>query len=386
MIKMEQNTKSIKTIPINQSDDNWKDLEKPTHSLYNLCSRICSFPPKLPRYFITKYTKKGDTVFDPWAGKSTVPLEALLTGRMGIGNDKSPEAYTLIHAKTRPVNLYSLKMFLSKIEQDMDKMNIEIEQSELNKNAKVFYSKGTFEQIIKLKKVLMDKNSDEAMFTKAVVLGILHGKSKDSLSLRCSHSYSMSPNYVKKYAKEHKLKRPSRNVLECILNKASKVLKDPLPIEKGVALNEDSRKISLVSNSIHMILTSPPYFDVQTYAWCNWLRLWFLGYSYKDIRKTLFQSASEEKYRDFIKSSAEELYRILRPGGKCIIVVGDVKKSTRDGYKIINTAEFISPELETVGFDIEKVFVDEIPATRRVMSYIKESDGIKKERIIFLSK
>src|SRR3990170_367510 len=72
------------------------------HSLHSLCSRVAMFPPQLVHYFIRKHTLPGDIVADLWAGVGTVSLEACLTGRFGIGNDVSPEAYTIIRAKLDP--------------------------------------------------------------------------------------------------------------------------------------------------------------------------------------------------------------------------------------------------------------------------------------------
>lgn len=379
-------TESIKSIQIEKSDDNWKLEKTSPHSMHKMCSRICSFPPALPSYFIRKYTKKGDIVFDGWSGKGTVPFEALRNGRIGIGNDKSPEAFVVTHAKLNPVSLNSLQRYLQELKAKMEKIRVSKDLTELDRKAKIFYSNKTFDQVVRLKEVLMEEESDAAMFVKGIVLGLLHGNSINSFSLRCSHSYSMSPKYVKRYAKEHHLRRPTRDVLECILEKAKQLLSNPIPDIRGVALNNDSRSLGLESESIHMVLTSPPYFDVQTYAWCNWLRLWVLGHDYRVVRKTLAESGLEAKYKEFMKDSIEELYRVLAPDSRCFIVVGDVKRPVKGGFVTINTAEFLLPLLLDAGFTLDKILVDAIPPSKRVMSYIKEGDGIKIERILCLEK
>ncbi|QQR54897.1 DNA methylase [Candidatus Peregrinibacteria bacterium] len=43
------------------------------------------FPIELPKYFIEKLTKPGDTVFDPFAGFGTTLLAAQELGRIGVG-------------------------------------------------------------------------------------------------------------------------------------------------------------------------------------------------------------------------------------------------------------------------------------------------------------
>ena len=67
------------------------------HSLHKLCSRTGSFPSFLSKYFVTKFSKPMEKVLDPFSGKGTLPLEACLGKRVGIGNDLSPEAsYSLM--------------------------------------------------------------------------------------------------------------------------------------------------------------------------------------------------------------------------------------------------------------------------------------------------
>lgn len=377
---------SVISVPINEIKNNWKREAKPvsSHSMQILCSRVCSFPISIPEYFITNFTKKNDVVFDAWSGKGTVPFEALRHNRIGIGNDKSPEAFILTHAKVKPIQVESLKEFVSSLKRRMNRIKVTDDATELDRKAAIFYSKKTFEQILKLKKILLDDNSREAIFIKAITLGLLHGSNKHSLSLTCSHSYSMSPTYVKKYVKEHHLRRPSKDVLQCILERGEIILGDTLPTRDGLAFQNDSTDLELNSKSVNMILTSPPYFGVQTYAWANWLRLWFLGHDYKKVRSMLGESDSTTKYREFMSKSISELYRVLKPGGRCFIVVGDVKAGRKNIP--INTAEFLLPSCLDAGFTIEKIVKDNIPYSRKVMTYVSESEGIKTERIMYLVK
>ncbi|WP_163556419.1 DNA methyltransferase [Helicobacter suis] len=57
------------------------------------------FPPSLPHYFIEKYTRPGDIVYDPFCGRGTSVLEGCRLGRIGVGNDLSPLAFCLSKAK-----------------------------------------------------------------------------------------------------------------------------------------------------------------------------------------------------------------------------------------------------------------------------------------------
>jgi len=360
----------------------WKKSVK-NHSLHSICSRICSFPPALVKHFILNYSVKGDIVFDPFSGKGTLPLEALICGRIGYGNDVSPEAYILTKAKCSRISKKRLFYLLNQLKK---KMGFIKSVNNVDYKIRTFYSDNTLKQILEIKEILKSSNSKYSIFIKALLLGIIHGSTSNSLSLRCSHSYSMSPNYVKNYAKKHNLIKPEREVIECLKQKASVCLKNPFPNIQGKAFDFDSRKIKLKDNSINLIISSPPYFGIQTYAYDNWLRLWFLGYDYKDVNKMQVNSNSDEIYGNFMLKSLEEMYRILKPNSHCFIIVGDVKKKTSKGHIIINTARFLEKFANRVGFSTQEVIVDTIPQTKKVLNSSLCSVGICTERILHLKK
>ena len=69
------------------------------NQLHTICSYMAMFPPSLPSYFIKKYSKENDVVFDPFSGRGTTVLEACLMNRIGLGNDINPLASLLSKAK-----------------------------------------------------------------------------------------------------------------------------------------------------------------------------------------------------------------------------------------------------------------------------------------------
>jgi len=360
----------------------WKK-DKWRHSAHYMCSRICSFPPPLVRYFILNHSKENDVVFDPFSGKGTTALEALINNRIGWGNDVSPEAYVLTKAKVSNINQKKLFRFLNKLKTEMGFIK---SIKDVDWRIKTFYNKKTLTQILELRHILNGKKDKYSIFTKALILGIIHGSSSNSLSLKCSHAYSMSPMYVKRYSYEHNLIKPTKNVIDCIKNKAIEYFKDGQINRKGKSFNFDSRRLKIKSSTVNLIITSPPYFAIQTYAYDNWLRLWFLGYNYKEVNKLLVNTNSEERYGDFMYKSIKQMYRILKNGSKCFIVVGDVKKSTSKGIIIINTADFLKDYAEKVGFKTEDILVDKIPQTKKVLNSSLCTTGITTERILCLKK
>jgi hypothetical protein len=87
-----------------------------------------------------------------------------------------------------------------------------------------------------------------------------------------------------------------------------------------------------------------------------------------------------------MRKSLKELYRVLKDEKRCLIVAGDILKGERTSKHIINIIDFLIPLFTESGFTLEKVIVDNIPSTRRVLTYISPNQGVKTERIAFLVK
>ncbi len=373
--------KNYVTVLSTEIRDSWKYAgDGWGSSLHRICSRTGSFPPALAHYFVKRYSRRGDTVLDPFSGKGTLPLEACLNGRIGIGNDLAPEAYVITRAKVNPVTLDCVKEWVCKIRANWNPESYDVD--EISDDVRVFFSKYTLKQILAIRDILMDDDSDLANFIKALMCGILHGPTKMHLSVPCSHAFSMSPKYIRRFIKKNGLRKPKRDVLKCLLMKAERVLEDGLPEIRGMATMEDARNLPLEDESVNLIVTSPPYFNMQTYAWDNWLRLWFLGYDYLEVKGKLFQSESKQKFKTFMQESLKEMFRVLKDDSACFVVVGDVKLN---GY-YINMAEMIAPIAESVGFTVARLISDSIPKSNKHLMYIKEEEGVSRERILELHK
>jgi len=361
--------------------DSWKYAGRRWgNQLHRMMSRSGSFPPALAHWFVVKYSDVGQVVLDPFSGKGTLPLEACLLGRIGIGNDLAPEAYTATHAKVRPATLYEVRRWVEWASRRMRPDSVSVYDAD--EDVRVFFSPSTLKQILAVRELLMHDKSDLAMFIKGIILGILHGPSELHLSVPCSHSFSMSPKYLRRYIKKHKLRRPIRNVLKCILKRAEKILSDGIPRVRGTAFMLDARKLPLPDESVHLIVTSPPYFNMQTYAWDNWLRLWFLGHNYEEVRRNLFETRSIPSFVEFMYQSFREMFRVLHWGSACIVVVGDVKL----GKRIVDMASLLMRPAERVGFEVAGVISDNIPKEKKYLMYLREDQGVSREKILILHK
>jgi hypothetical protein len=377
--------------------------EAPLHSIV---SRIGSFPPRMARFFIGALTNPGDLVADPFCGKGTALLEALLQDRLAVGCDVAPDAAVISAAKADPVTTDELDEYLRDGPHPPQKPACRT-TPEMRERLDVFFHPITLRQIVKVRDWLIadaaslhPETRRLATYAQATVLGILHGKSRLSLSVRCSHSYSMAPNYVRNYlaasaSRGKPLVPPVRNVIECMggwAKRTSLTADEVARIRgKGVAHCCDAaalRSAGLYDNRCTLVITSPPYLAAQTYMKDNWIRLWFLGHDWRQLRhRSYLETADVGKYERGMTPIMDMIGRVLTPGGHCVMVVGDVKKKrVRRGceyVEIINLAQVLQPIAATCGLETLGTVEDTIPNLRKqTRTYAKE--GIAKDRLLVL--
>lgn len=366
------------------------------HSLHTICARTGSFPPRLVHYLIDRFSKVGDRVLDLFSGKGTTILESCLMGREGIGNDICPDAYVLTLAKANPPRKSSFLKYLGQVKKRIPK----IAGGELdNSDIRIYYSEKTLKEILALKEILRedevkasensevgdtDSLSRNVNFLKALMLGILHGSTSFALSLPMPHTFSMSPSYVKRKVIEEptRFAKPERDVIKCLKAKSARVYKDSISRNflSGKAYQCDAKELML-EEQVDLIITSPPYLSLHTYAWDNWIRLWFLGYDYKTVKKSLFVTESETLYLEEMKKCLMNMNKMLKPDSRCFIVVGDVR-----GHKpLANLLADMVSNNEEIGFSVQRIIIDKIERNRRYL-YGNNSHHVKTDRILELHK
>ena len=131
----------------------WTARQRQGHSLHEVSYRAC-FKPQLPEFFIERLTNPGDTVYDPFMGRGTTPLQAVLMRRNAVGNDINPLSSYLVRPRTNPPTIRQIESRLNSLNLDFSGSN----DTELL----VFYHEDTLKQIQSLRRYLIDRqNSGE---------------------------------------------------------------------------------------------------------------------------------------------------------------------------------------------------------------------------------
>lgn len=356
--------------------------------LHTICSYMAMFPPSVPRHYIEKYSDEKDIVLDPFSGRGTTPLEACMQNRIGIGNDRNPLAYVLTFAKVRAPSIGRVYSKIDRLQSEYDSMKENIDISNESWEVRMLFNDYTLRQLLFLKENLEWETQNVDAFVAAMTLGILHGGSGGYLSISMPNTFSMSPNYVKNYIHSHGLVKPQRDVFELLRKKMERCYDKPPA--RGRAYRSDARSLSKIrSDSVRLLMTSPPYTRVIRYGAFNWIRLWFLGKNAKEVDRKLLCSQSLPIYRNFMTGVLEETMRVLKSDGTAVFVIGDVRD--RESENIKDLAQDIWENCaQPLGFKLKEPIKADVIRDEEKVSKIwgeaKKGRATKIDRILVLEK
>jgi hypothetical protein len=303
----------------------WTSGQRQAHSIHEVSYRAC-FKPQLPEFFISRLTHEGDSVYDPFMGRGTTPVQAALQGRRPIGNDVNPLSVLLTRPRLAPPALSAIEQRLRHVPWE----NGEIEREDLL----AFYHPETLRHICALRRYLLERAPLDSEpdpvddWIRMVALNRLTGHSPGFFSV-----YSLPPNQAVSVEAQLKINArrnqtpPARDVAALILKKTHSLLADGAPqLQRGAQLGVGDAWDTpfICDKSVRLIVTSPPFLDVVQYAADNWLRNWFAGVDASAVK--IATHRSEDEWTQMVRACFVEFARMLEPGGHVAFEVGEVRR------------------------------------------------------------
>jgi len=391
------------------------DQSKFTHGIHKYPAK---FFPELPRWLIKRYSKEGELILDPFSGSGTTNLEALLNSRDSVGIDVDPFSRFLAKVKVTPLSSKSLEsakncLLETIIKYIPDKVNDEdIPEFPYRDN---WFHKEIIYELSYIKKAINCLEFDENIknFFRVCFSSII--RSVSNADNNCTRTV------IRKKLK--KIVKPSdalNQFSESILVNVPKAFEFssicPSNVKVGFPSDSDARKIKYDDNTFDLALTSPPYVNAVDYPRTHQLEIFWLGFfssslnplkkkhvgtesvsslDYNKFHHTGFAEADnilskifkKDKRRAFIAykylmdmyKNLSEVYRVIKPNSRYIIVVGNnkIRGESFENWK------YIMIMAKKVGFKIDLYFASEI-----IRHFIKvpREERINTDWIIVLQK
>ncbi len=314
----------------------WTAKQRQMHPIHYTVSYRASFKPELPDFFIRRYLTdagvRSATVLDPFGGRGTTVIQANLLGFRGVHNDLNPVSLFLASARSRIPSLAELSERVQAL--DLSRAP-ELPEGDRERLLPFFHSK-TLEEIAALRALVLTNEAlpfeerDHALrYIGLTALSRLHGHSGGFFSVYSFPQISILPEAQQRNNVRRNQRPEYRGIKERIIRKMKTDLGTALPEQyrsvsaRNRYLNEDARKLrGLRPRSVDLVVTSPPFLDKVDYLTDNWMRAWFLGREGVEPELTITPDVVE--WCDFMAAVMAELGRVLKPGGRAVIEVGEV--------------------------------------------------------------
>lgn len=412
-----------------------KNIDRYTHLIH-------TYPAKLlvhiPYFFINNdiFSKKGDTIFDPFCGTGTVLLEAALAGRNAIGADANPMARLIAEVKVKKFDTETLRLNLQSILRSAKRYKKSTIPDVVNRD--YWFSIKTQKQLsnllcaIKKLEDVSNRNFFLICFSNCI-------KKVSYADPRIAVPVKLNPNRFEKGTKTYMdiIKRLKdldscdvyskfENICNENINRFSQLcypsetLVDIVSKDaRCITENLDSEKL-LTNESVDLIITSPPYAGAQKYIRSSSLNIGWLelagpedlkildnqnigreNYLKKDVTeiKTDIPAADEliskvysinkmrahivGNYLNEMKDALNESVRLLKKNSYLVLIIGNNKVCNYE----FNTQQYLTDYLvENCGLILIFKLIDDIKSYGLMTKRNKTADIISREWILVFKK
>lgn len=354
------------------------------HPNHSMCSYQGKLKPAIAHFLISHFSEKGQTVLDPFSGVGTIPFEACLQERVGIGVDLSPIAYHSTRAKVcipDPEKVWDafneLATYVeSEVVTDVDLANAQVDN--INGNLSDYYHEKTFREILLARRYYQERQNEGTEFSLifACLFHILHGNRPYALSRRSHPLTPFKPTGEFEY-RSLRLKL-SAKVTRVLANVNLNHFTEGKSIQGSVFQLTELARAQHLPN-IDVIMTSPPFLNSTRFYIANWIRFWFSGWQADDFRGTRpkdFLETLQSRDLTIYRQVFNQFSAVLKPGGLAILHLGVV------GNKDMGRS--ISDFAKSAGFRLADLIYEDVEG--REKHGVRDQGSTAKHQFLFLEK
>ncbi|HQU93693.1 MAG TPA: DNA methyltransferase, partial [Pyrinomonadaceae bacterium] len=241
------------------------------------------FPIEFVFEIVDRYSKPGDYILDPFAGRFSVVYAGAVLGRNATGIEINPVGWLYGKTKLSPA---PKALVLERLKDVCDAS----EQHSIDNLPEFFhycYSAPVLKFLAAAREILNWRRSKIDASLMSVILVNLHGKKGEGLSNQMRQTKAMSAAYSIRWWKANGYAEPPvYDAKNFITEKINWRYAKGIPETKGAAkvylgdstkrLNDVIRTTNESTQKYSLLFTSPPYQGVVDYHADQWLRLWLL--------------------------------------------------------------------------------------------------------------
>ena len=253
-------------------------FDKSRMALNAICPYFTMFPLEFPLDILKRRARKGETVLDPFCGRGTTNFAACLLDLRSLGVDSSPVAAAITASKVVITNADEIMEEARRILAKREAKNIPT-----NEFWQWAFHSTVLDSLCRFREVFMEDCSTASRIAlRGIIMGALHGPKGKTFpsyfSNQCPRTYAPKPAYALRYWKRKRLNPDDVDTLTVIERRAKRYYARSSKTTGWVRL-ADSRFADALRTDIHFdwIITSPPYYGMQSYIPDQWLRNWFVG-------------------------------------------------------------------------------------------------------------
>jgi DNA modification methylase len=381
--------------------------ERTDYASHNIHAFAAKFPPQIPRTFIHELTRPGEVVLDPMSGSGTTLIEAVFAGRYGVGVDLDPLASLVAKVKSTPFDLVRcseagqevLREAKKRLRSADDRKLLRFYSPKAVEFFRYWFREHTINQLFALVRAIRREDDPQIQaFLKVVFSACIITKS-GSLTLARDLAHSRPHRDLNRQVKQNAL-----DVFEGRVISAIESLRDiSQSLASSCMLRGDTRTLPLAANSVHLIITSPPYAaNAIDYMRAHKFSLIWFGYDPKELSTLRGNYIGSERrpnslkvdsktgsgiihkleklekgraavvahYYNEMKLSLLEMLRVLKDDRAAVLVVGS---SIIKGIDI-KAPTVLAEIAEAVGFRVVSVAKREIVRDARMMPISNKSE------------
>lgn len=244
------------------------------------------FPMDFACSVISKYSKQGDLVLDPFAGRGSGTFAAAALARKTHGIEINPVGWLYSAVKLCPAPKRDVLRRLNEVIEISSQYSTEA--SSMGEFYICCFSLNVLCFLLAARKELKWKTDNVDSTLMAIILHYLHGKRGSSLSNQMPMAKSTSIQYsIDWWKSKGYFTPPNIDVLSFFTSRITwRYGRGRVDYSNRghVVLSDSTTELKLLQSKcaesntkIDLLFTSPPYYGVTNYHVDQWLRLWMLG-------------------------------------------------------------------------------------------------------------